>query len=39
MAEQHRKDGKNPAALELSQDVITDQKAEITKMRKMRTAL
>ena len=39
MAQQHRKDGKNPEALKLSSTVITDQKAEITKMRTMRSGL
>ena len=39
MARQHRKDGKNPEALELSSTVITDQKAEIKEMRTMRAAL
>lgn len=39
MAQQHRKDGENPAALKLSSAVITDQKAEITTMRTMRSGL
>ena len=39
MAKQHRKDGHNPEALQLSEDVITDQQAEITEMRQMRKTL
>lgn len=39
MAEQHRKDGKDPEALTLSKTVITDQKAEIKDMRTMRAGL
>ena len=39
MAEQHRKDGTNPAALQLSKDVISSQKAEITRMRELRKGL
>lgn len=39
MAQQHRKDGKNPEALKLSSKVIKDQKSEIKEMRRMRSAL
>lgn len=39
MAEDHREDGKNPDAVELSKNVIKDQKAEIKEMRTMRASL
>ena len=39
MAKDHRKDGENPDAVELSKNVISDQNAEIKEMRTMRTSL
>ena len=39
MAKDHRQDGENPDAVELSQNVISDQNAEIKEMRTMRTSL
>ncbi|WP_435198272.1 DUF305 domain-containing protein [Janibacter sp. GS2] len=39
MAQQHRTEGQDSQALQLSTDVIRDQKAEITTMREMRTSL
>lgn len=39
MAKDHRRDGENPDAVELSKNVISDQNAEIKEMRAMRTSL
>src|SRR5699024_924583 len=39
MATDHRQDGENPDAVELSKNVISDQNAEIKEMRTMRTSL
>ncbi len=39
MAKEHRKDGENPEAVDLSKNVIKDQNSEIKEMRQMRTSL
>lgn len=39
MAEAHLEDGTNPEALQLSEDVVRDQEAEIKEMREMRSSL
>lgn len=39
MAKDHRRDGENPDAVELSKNVISDQSAEIKEMRTMRDSL
>lgn len=39
MAQQHRQDGDNSEAVELSANVIRDQNAEIKEMRELRTSL
>ena len=39
MAKDHRQDGENPDAVELSKNVISDQNAEIKEMRTMRDSL
>lgn len=39
MAQEHKKDGENSDAVELSTTIIKDQKAEIAEMREMRNSL